>query len=112
MSNTMVNQEIVAPREKAEAQTKEMFAQSREISELRGDVQQLDKIVGATTRQPIWQLIVLVVSLCAAIVGGLAYQTAMIDKRIEQIEKRIELSEKNITSRFEDLKQEVRAQRK
>ncbi|MGH9939721.1 MAG: hypothetical protein ACREAM_26065 [Blastocatellia bacterium] len=78
----------------------------------------------------IWQLIVLVISLCGAIVGGLAYQTTMIDKRIEQIEKRIELSEKNsaaridelgkrieqseknITARFEDLKQEIRAQRK
>ncbi|MGH9936764.1 MAG: hypothetical protein ACREAM_10995 [Blastocatellia bacterium] len=79
---------------------------------MRGNVQQLDKIVGATTRQSIWQLIVLVVSLCAAIVGGLAYQTAMIEKRIEQVEKRIEQSEKNITARFDDLKQEVRAQRK
>jgi len=62
---------------------------------------------------------VLVVSLCGAIVGGLAYQTTMIDKRIEQVEKRIEqvekrieLSEQHITARFEDLKQEVRAQRK
>ena len=44
--------------------------------------------------------------------GGLAYQTSMIEKRIEQVEKRIEQSEKNITARFEDLRQEVRAQRK
>jgi hypothetical protein len=126
----MVNQEIVALREKVEAQAKEISTQSREISELRGNVQQIDKIVSATTRQSIWQLIVLVVSLCGAIVGGLAYQTTTIDKRIEQlersqnqradaiekrielVEKRIEQSEKNIIARFEDLKQEVRAQRK
>ncbi len=44
--------------------------------------------------------------------GGLAYQTSMIEKRIEQVEKRIEQSEKNITARCEALKQEVRAQRK
>lgn len=53
------------------------------------------------------------------IAGGLAYQGKIIDKRFEQIEtrfeqieKRIEQSEKNITARFDDLKQEVRAQRK
>ncbi len=100
-----INPEIASLREKVEAQ-------GSQISELRGSLQQLDKIVGATTRQSIWQLIALVISLCAAIVGGLAYQTAMIDKRIEQVEKRIELSEKNMTARFDDLKQEVRAQRK
>ncbi len=125
--STTINPEITSLRERIEAQ-------SREIAELRGNIQQLDKIVSATTRQSIWQLIVLVVSLCGAIVGGLAYQTTMIDKRIEQIEKRIELSdknfaariesseknlaariessEKNLAARFEDLKQEVRAQRK
>ena len=32
------------------------------------------------------------------------------NKRLEQIENRIEQSEKNITERFEDLKQGVRAQ--
>jgi len=100
-----INPEIASLREKVEAQ-------GSQISELRGSLQQLDKIVGATTRQSIWQLVALVISLCAAIVGGLAYQTAMIDKRIEQVEKRIELSEKNMTARFDDLKQEVRAQRK
>jgi septation ring formation regulator EzrA len=117
------NPELASLREKVEAQ-------GSQIAELRGGLQQLDKIVGATTKQSVWQLIALVVSLCAAIVGGLAYQTTMIDKRIdqidkriEQVEKRIELSEKNmsarmdqfeknITARFEDLKQEVRAQRK
>src|SRR5438552_17966106 len=104
-----INPEIASLREKVEAQ-------GSQIAELRGNVQQLDKIVGATTRQSIWQLIVLVISLCGAIVGGLAYQTAMIDKRIEQLErgqnqrvdafeKRIELSERNILARFEDLKQ-------
>ncbi|MGH9767391.1 MAG: hypothetical protein ACREAB_08155 [Blastocatellia bacterium] len=103
--STAISPEFVALREKVEAQ-------SIEIAELRGNVRQLDRIVGATTRQSIWQLIVLVVSLCGAIVGGLAYQTTMIDKRIEQIEKRIELSEKNITDRFNDLKEEIRAQRK
>src|SRR5437867_933848 len=88
LMSTTINPEIAALREKVETQGKE-------ISEPRGSLQQLDKIVSATTRQSIWQLIALIVSLCLAIAGGLAYQTSMIDKRIEQIEKRIELSEKN-----------------
>jgi len=79
---------------------------------MRGTVNQLNKIVSASVRQSIWQLIALILTLLVAIGGGLAYQTSMIQKRIEQVEKRIEQSEKNITARFEDLKQEVRAQRK
>ncbi|HWO02416.1 MAG TPA: hypothetical protein VNS63_24435 [Blastocatellia bacterium] len=121
--NTTVNPEIAALRDKVEEH-------GRELAEMRGSVHQLDKIIGATVRQSIWQLIGLIVSLCLAIAGGLAYQTNVIDKRFEQIENRIEQSEKNMsarfeqienrieqsekhmTARFEDLKQEVRAQRK
>ena len=121
--STSVNPEIAALRDKVEEH-------GRELAEMRGTVHQLDKIIGATVRQSIWQLIALIVSLCLAIAGGLAYQTSMIDKRFEQIEKRFEQvenrieqsekninarfeqSEKNIIARFEDLKQEVRAQRK
>lgn len=91
--STAINLEIGVLRERIEAQ-------SREIAELRGNIQQLGKIISTTTRQSIWQLIALVVSLCSALVGGLAYQTTMIDKRIEQTEKRIELSERNITARL------------
>ena len=97
---------------------------------MRGTVNQLNKIVSASVRQSIWQLIAVLVSLCVTIAGGLAYQGSVMDKRYEQIEKRfeqsdknfgdrfeqlerrIEQSERNITARFEDLKQEVRAQRK
>jgi len=125
--STTLNPEISALRDKVEEHGKE-------LAEMRGSLHQLDKIIGATVRQSIWQLIALLVTLFIAIAGGLAYQTSAIDKRIEQMEKRIEQSEKNMTSRFddldrnmttrfedfeknmtsrfEDLKQEVRAQRK
>src|SRR5438132_9213609 len=125
--STTLNPEIAALRDKVEEH-------SKELAEMRGNLHQLDKIIGATVRQSIWQLIALIVTLLVAIAGGLAYQTSSIDKRIEQmerssntrfemIEKQIEQSEKNMTarfedleknmtSRFEDLKQEVRAQRK
>jgi|SRR6185295_2276149 archaellum component FlaC len=121
--STTVNPEIAALRDKVEEHGKQ-------LAEMRGSVHQLGKIIGATVRQSIWQLIALIVSLCLAIAGGLAYQTNVIDRRFEQIEKRfeqverrielsekninarLEQSEKNINARLEDLKQEVRAQRK
>ena len=132
--STTFNPEIAALRDKVEEHTKE-------LAEMRGNLHQLDKIIGATVRQSIWQLIALIVTLLVAVGGGLAYQTSVIDQRFEQIEKRFELSdknhsdrfeqierrieqseknmtgrfedfEKNMTARFEDLKQEVRAQRK
>jgi hypothetical protein len=132
--STTLNPEIAALREKVEAQ-------GMELAEIRGGVHQLDKIIGATVRQSIWQLIALIATLFVAIAGGLAYQTSAIDKRIDQIDKRfeqfdknsgdrfemleqrIEQSEKNMTrrfedleknmsARFEDLKQEVRARKK
>jgi hypothetical protein len=108
---------------------KTIFAQGKEISELRGSVQQLDKIVAATTRQSIWQLIALIATLSGTILGSMLYLTHTIEKRFDQfgkrfeqieknqllhreaIEKRLELPEKNMAARFEDLKQEVRNQR-
>ena len=121
--STTFNPEIAALRDKVEEH-------SKELAEMRGTVNQLNKIVSASVRQSVWQLIAVIVTLLVAIGGGLAYQTSAIDKRIEQlerssntrfemiekqferVEKRIDQSEKNIVARFEDLKQEVRSQRK
>ena len=121
--STTLNPEIAALRDKVEEHGKE-------LAEMWGTVNQLNKIVSASVRQSVWQLIALIVSLCVTIAGGLAYQGSMIDTRFEQLEKRFEQSdknfeyrfeelerrieqiEKNLTARFEDLKQEVRAQRK
>ena len=121
--STTFNPEIADLRNKVEGCVKE-------LAEMRGTVNQLNKTVNASVRHSIWQLIALLVSLCVTIAGGLAYQGRMMDqrfeqieKRFEQIEKRVEQSErnmtarfgdleKNLTARFEDLKQEVRAKRK
>ena len=110
--STTLNPEVAALRDKVEEHGKE-------LAEMRGSLNRLNNIVNASVRQSIWQLIALIVSLCLSIAGGLAYQGNMIDKRLDQFEKRfeqletrIDMSEKNITARFEDLKQEVRAQRK
>ncbi|MGH9842794.1 MAG: hypothetical protein ACREEM_28970 [Blastocatellia bacterium] len=103
---------------------------AKEIAELRGTVHQLDKTVNAASRQTIWQFIALLATLFIAIAGGLVYQTNMIDKRMELLERnqaihyqalkeqnqvlkdQIIQIEKNMNARFEDLKQEVRANRR
>ena len=91
--STTVNPEIAALRDKVEEHGKQ-------LAEMRGSVHQLSKIIGATVRQSIWQLIALIVSLCLAIAGGLAYQTNVIDRRFEQIEKRSRSLAAKTQSRF------------
>jgi hypothetical protein len=106
----------------------------KEIAEIRATLNRLNKIVRANIRQAVWQSIALFISVCVAMVGGLAYQTSVLNKRFAQIEKSwaksdrefaersrlseenlktyLEQSERNRTARFGDLKQEVRAPRK
>src|SRR5256885_10424159 len=94
----------------------------KEIAEIRVSLDRLNKIVRANIRNAVWQSIVLLISLCIAIVGGLAYQTSVLNNRFEQIEKRwkesderfaehsklaeknlitlLDQSEKNITARI------------
>jgi len=97
--STTFNPEIAALRDKVEEH-------SKELAEMRGNLHQLDKIIGATVRQSIWQLIAVIVTLLVAIAGGLAYQTSAIDKRIEQMEKssntRFEMIEKRIEQSEEE----------
>jgi hypothetical protein len=117
------NLELATLRERVDAQYKELMIQGKEIYELRGNLQQLEKIVSASARQSIWQMIAMIVTLSGSVIGALAYQTHMIDKRFEQMDKRIDsveknlanridFLEKNLNGRFEDFKQEIRAQHK
>ncbi|MEK6407656.1 MAG: hypothetical protein AABN34_11890, partial [Acidobacteriota bacterium] len=106
----------------------------KEIAEIRASLNRLNKIVRANIRQAVWQSIALFTSLCITVAGGLAYQTSVLNNRFEQMEKGweesdkkfaersrlseenlktyLEQSEKNRTTLSDNLKQEVRAQRK
>ncbi|MGH9835396.1 MAG: hypothetical protein ACREBD_27920 [Blastocatellia bacterium] len=110
--NTTLDPEFTMLREKVERQ-------GREIAELRATVQQLDRTASDTSRQTIWQFVIftvtMVIAVTGSIVGASAYQTEALRRemnvRFEAMEKRVEQTEKNLTDRFEDLKQEVRASR-
>lgn len=125
--STTVNPEIAGLWKKVEQLDKE-------IAEVRASLNRLNKIVRANIRQTVWQSIALFMSLSVAIVGGLAYQTSVLNNRFEQIEKGweesdkkfaersklseenlktdLEQSERNRTARFGNLNQEVRPRRK
>src|SRR4030095_16277875 len=73
------------------------------IAEIRGSLQPLEKIVTATARQSVWQLIALVITLSGVILGGLAYQSASLEKRFDQMEKRFDQMERSTNARFEQV---------
>lgn len=99
----------------------QLNSQGREIAELRGNVQQLDKLASAASRQSTLQIAAIVISLCLTIAGGLYFQTRALDRHIDQIDKRIDSLEKrmdrieNRMDRIEqqllELTKELRAQR-
>jgi DNA repair exonuclease SbcCD ATPase subunit len=106
----------------------------KEIAEVRASINRLNKIVRANIRQAVWQSIVLFISVCLAVAGGLAYQTSVLNKRFAQMEKDwkesdrrfaersklseenlktyLEQSEKNRTTPSDNLKPKVRVPRK
>ena len=106
----------------------------KEIAEMRASLNRLNKIVRANIRQAVCQSIALFISVCVAVVGGLAYQTSVLNRRFEQIEKtwkesdekfaeRSKLSGENLKTQVEqsekpraalpdNLKHKVRARRK
>jgi chaperonin cofactor prefoldin len=96
------------------------------VAKAEGEIQQLNRTAGDTTKQTIWQFVIFTVTMAAVLLGGMYFQTEALRResnvrfealqsRIEQSEKaltqRIEQSERSLNARFEDLKQEVRASR-
>jgi hypothetical protein len=87
-----------------------------ELARTQGEVEQLKHTATDTSRQTIWQFVIFTVTMAGILIGGIKYQSDTLRPemtlRFETIEKRLDQSEKNILARFEDLKQEVRANRK
>ena len=90
--------------------------QGNTIAQMRGELDLLKSTARDTSRQTIWQFVIFTVTMAGILLGGIKYQADTLryemDLRFDAMEKRIEQSEKNVISRFEDLKQEVRANRK
>jgi hypothetical protein len=92
------------------------------LAKAEGEIQQLNRTAGDTTKQTIWQFVIFTVTMASVLLGGIYFQTEALRRefngrfdamgaRFDVMEKRIEQSEKNMLARFDDLKQEVRANR-
>lgn len=113
--------EIINPQIK-ELEQKYLELQNA-MSHMRGELNEVKRISGDTTRQTIWQFVIFTITMAAILIGGIKYQTDTlrnemnarfdaVNSRFDAMNQRFEQSEKNMTARFEDLKQEVRAGRK
>jgi chromosome segregation ATPase len=119
--NGTIDPETIELRQRVDAHSKELEAQGREIAEIRGNMQQIDKLVSAANRQSTLQIAAIVITLCLTIAGGLYFQTTTLEKRFDQIEKRFELMEKRmdgverrmerIEHNLDELNKELRAER-
>ncbi len=113
-----INPETVELRQQVNLNTKD-------IAELRGNVQQLDKLATLTSRQSTLQIAAIVISLCLTLAGGLYFQTTTLDRRLEQLEKRldgridqlsgridqVEKRMERLERNLDDLNKELRTQR-
>lgn len=79
------------------------------IAEIRGSLQQLEKIVTATARQSVWQLTAVVITLSGVLLGGLAYQSASLEKRFDQMDKRFDQMERSFNARFDQSERSMNA---
>ncbi|MEO6726144.1 MAG: hypothetical protein ABIU20_00790 [Blastocatellia bacterium] len=86
------------------------------MARIEGEIGELRRVATDTTRQTIWQFVIFTVTMAAILLGGIKYQTdtlrSEMNARFEAVNQRLDQSEKNLAARFEDLKQEVRANRK
>ncbi|MGH9847085.1 MAG: hypothetical protein ACREEM_50970 [Blastocatellia bacterium] len=97
------------------------------ISKTQGEVSEIKRVSTSFSQQTIWQLLGFAIVMASVMIGGIYYQTNALRNemnarfeaqqiQINQIEKSLQQQiiqlEKNLNARFEDLKQEMRANRK
>jgi len=113
--------EIINPQLKDVLQKQEEF--QIKMARIEGKIGELRRVATDTTRRTIWQFVIFTVTMAAILLGDIKYQTDTlrsemnarfdsVNSRFDAVNQRIDQTEKNLTARFEDLKQEVRANRK
>jgi hypothetical protein len=106
--------EIINPQLKEILHKQEVF--EIKMARIEGELGELRRVATDTTRQTIWQFVIFTITMAAILLGGSKYQTdtlrSEMNTRFDAVNQRLDQSERNLTTRFEDLKQEVRANRK
>jgi cell division protein FtsL len=83
---------------------------------MRGELNEVKRTSSDTSRQTIWQFVIFTVTMAVVAFGGIKYQTDTLrhEMNIRSEAQRQEMNARfdTMEKRFEDLKQEVRANRK
>jgi len=93
------------------------------VSHMRGELNEVKRTSSDTSRQTIWQFVIFTVTMLAALFGALKFQTETLRNEINGLRNEMNIRfeanriqneqiERNLNARFEDLKQEVRSDRK
>ena len=98
-----------------------------DLSKTQGEVAEIKRVSTSFSQQTIWQLLGFAIVMASVMIGGIYYQTQALrnefnpkldsiqkqmDMRFEAQQRKINQLEENLKARFEDLKQEVRTNRK
>lgn len=106
--------EIINPGLKEVVQKQEEF--QIKMARIEGEISELRRVATDTTRQTIWQFVIFAITMAAILLDGIKYQTDTLRNEMnvcfDAVNQRLDQTEKNLTARFDDLKQEVRANRK
>jgi len=118
-----INPEVRDLREKYETLLEKYVEPSASLSRTQGEVAEIKRVSTSFSQQTIWQLLGFAVVMAGVMITGIYYQTNALRNETNALRNEMNLRfaaqqqqiiqlEKNLTARFEDLKQEVRANRK
>jgi uncharacterized protein YPO0396 len=111
-----INPELSDLRQKYETLLEKYADLSANLARTQGEVAEIKRVSTSYSLQTVWQLIGFAAVMAGVMIGGIYYQTNALrnefNARFDAQQQQLQQVEKNMNARFEDLKQEVRANRK
>lgn len=122
-----INPELRDLRDKYETLLEKYAELTASLSRTQGEVAEIKRVSTSFSQQTIWQLVGFAVVMASVMITGIYYQTNALrnefNSKFDSLERQMNLRfeaqqqqvlqvEKNLNTRFEDLRQEVRASRR
>lgn len=122
-----INPELRDLREKYETLLEKYAELTASLSKTQGEVAEIKRVSTSFSQQTIWQLLGFAIVMASVMITGIYYQTNALrnemnlrfeaqQQQINQVEKNLQQQinqlDRNMNTRFEDFKQEIRANRR